>query len=94
MAPEVYESRNYSQASDIYALGMVLYCLLNQGNLPFPESGSSAAVSQLSGHVSASQGIVEQAFQRQPALHHQPVNTQKQHSESTALLLFIGYFRK
>lgn len=40
MAPEVYERRAYSQASDIYSLGMVLYCLLNHGNLPFMESGS------------------------------------------------------
>lgn len=40
MAPEVYASRNYSQASDIYSLGMVLYCLLNQGNLPFMDRGS------------------------------------------------------
>ena len=40
MAPEVYESRRYSQASDIYSLGMVLYCLLNHGNLPFMGTGS------------------------------------------------------
>lgn len=40
MAPEVYENREYSQASEIYALAMVLYCLLNEGKLPFMEYGA------------------------------------------------------
>ena len=39
MAPEVYADREYSQASEIYALGMILYCLLNHGNIPFLEMG-------------------------------------------------------
>lgn len=38
MAPEVYEARKYSQSSELYSLGMVLYSLLNRGNLPFMES--------------------------------------------------------
>lgn len=40
MAPEVYMRREYSQASDIYSLGIVLYCLLNHGKIPFMEMGS------------------------------------------------------
>lgn len=35
MAPEVRTERRYSQASELYALGIVLYCMLNQGRLPF-----------------------------------------------------------
>lgn len=34
MAPEVKSSFAYSKASDLYSLGMVLYCLLNHGRLP------------------------------------------------------------
>ena len=37
MAPEVYELRLYSQASDIYSLGILLYSLLNRGILPFAD---------------------------------------------------------
>ena len=37
MAPEVYRNRDYSQASDTYALGMLLYCLINYGCLPFTD---------------------------------------------------------
>ena len=40
MAPEVYGDQKYSQASETYSLGMVLYCLLNHGNLPFMKKGS------------------------------------------------------
>lgn len=34
MAPEVYHSRTYSQAADVYSLGILLYCLLSGGKLP------------------------------------------------------------
>lgn len=37
MAPEVYHGRRYSQASEVYALGMVLYTILNGGMLPFTD---------------------------------------------------------
>ena len=37
MAPEVKNRFAYSEASDIYALGMVLYCLLNYGRLPLTD---------------------------------------------------------
>lgn len=40
MAPEVYESRIYSQSSDIYSLGILLYSLLNCGVLPFANHNS------------------------------------------------------
>ena len=35
MAPEVYNNQPYGSAADIYALGLVLYWLLNQHRLPF-----------------------------------------------------------
>lgn len=35
MAPEVYQGKRYSQNVDIYALGIVLYKLLNKNRLPF-----------------------------------------------------------
>ena len=35
MAPEVYRERRYSQASEVYSLGLVLYSLLCGGQLPF-----------------------------------------------------------
>lgn len=37
MAPEVYHARQYSQASDVYSLGIVLYTILNNGMLPFAD---------------------------------------------------------
>lgn len=37
MAPEVYHGRRYSQVSEVYALGMVLYTILNHGMLPFTD---------------------------------------------------------
>lgn len=37
VAPEVYKHRRYSEASEIYSLGMILYCLLNRGKLPFAD---------------------------------------------------------
>ena len=37
MAPEVYYSGVYSQASEIYSLGIVMYSLLNNAKLPFME---------------------------------------------------------
>lgn len=42
-APEVYHKHQYSQASEIYSLGMVLYTLLNHGSLPFTERMSKPA---------------------------------------------------
>jgi len=35
MAPEVYHDQPYGSAADIYALGLVLYWLLNERRLPF-----------------------------------------------------------
>ena len=35
MAPEIHHFKEYSQAADVYSLGIVLYCLLNGGQLPF-----------------------------------------------------------
>ncbi len=41
MAPEVFAGLHYNNTVDIYALGMVLYQLLNNGRMPFlPASGS------------------------------------------------------
>lgn len=46
MAPEVYHNRPYGAASDLYALGMVMYWLLNEKRGPFlplpPELPSAA----------------------------------------------------
>ena len=39
MAPEVYREHRCSEQSEIYALGLVLYYLLNHGRLPFAEDG-------------------------------------------------------
>ncbi len=51
MAPEVYGSGIYGQASDIYSLGIVMYSLLNGGRLPFFEEGElrAAIMKRLSG---------------------------------------------
>ena len=35
MAPEVYQGKRYSQNIDLYALGIVIYKLLNKSRLPF-----------------------------------------------------------
>ena len=41
MAPEVFAGLHYNNTVDIYALGMVLYQLLNNGRMPFlPASGA------------------------------------------------------
>ena len=41
MAPEIFRGKSYNNTVDIYALGLVLYQLLNNGRMPFlPESGS------------------------------------------------------
>ena len=37
IAPEVYQKRAYSQCADVYSLGIILYCMLHQGKLPFGE---------------------------------------------------------
>lgn len=43
MAPELFNGEKYNITSDLYSLGIVLYKLLNNGNLPFvyPESNIS-----------------------------------------------------
>ena len=38
MAPEVYHRKAYSQAADVYSMGILLYCLLNGGQLPFGDA--------------------------------------------------------
>ena len=41
MAPEVFRGRSYNNTVDIYALGLVLYQLMNNGRMPFlPGEGS------------------------------------------------------
>lgn len=35
MAPEVYKNQNYDGRADMYSLGLVMYQLLNNGQLPF-----------------------------------------------------------
>ena len=41
MAPEIFRGQSYNNTVDIYALGLVLYQLLNNGRMPFlPESGT------------------------------------------------------
>ena len=41
MAPEIFRGRSYNNTVDIYALGLVLYQLLNNGRMPFlPAEGS------------------------------------------------------
>lgn len=47
IAPEVFIGRNYSEKSEMYSLGLVLYGLLNNMQLPFmPECGKEEANSQ------------------------------------------------
>lgn len=52
MAPEVYLGKNYKSNIDIYALGIVLYKLLNKNRLPFMNEEKLTA------------GSVERAFQK------------------------------
>ena len=41
MAPEIFRGKHYNNTVDIYALGLVLYQLLNNGRIPFlPSEGS------------------------------------------------------
>lgn len=43
MAPELYRDEDYDHRVDIYSLGMLLYSMSNQGQLPFyPENPTSA----------------------------------------------------
>ena len=48
MAPEIYNGRPYNNTVDIYALGLVLYQLLNKGRMPFmpfyPEEYTTADI--------------------------------------------------
>ncbi len=47
MAPEVYHDGKYSEGSELYALGMVLYSLLNHAKLPFEDCHSHEDALQL-----------------------------------------------
>ena len=41
MAPEIFRGQSYNNTVDIYALGLVLYQLLNNGRMAFlPDSGA------------------------------------------------------
>lgn len=41
MAPEIFQGRSYNHTVDIYALGLVLYQLMNNGRMPFlPQEGT------------------------------------------------------
>ena len=41
MAPEIFRGQSYNNTVDIYALGLVVYQLLNNGRMPFlPDTGS------------------------------------------------------
>lgn len=50
MAPEVFQGRGYDATIDLYALGLILYRLLNHGRAPFlplpPEPLTSVAVEE------------------------------------------------
>lgn len=52
-APEVVRDHRYSQAADVYSLGLILYSLLCGGQLPFTDSLSLAEASRrrLDGHA-------------------------------------------
>lgn len=44
MAPEIFQGRSYNNTVDIYALGLVLYQLMNNGRMPFlPDEGTYTA---------------------------------------------------
>lgn len=42
MAPEMYRGEQYDSRVDIYALGLVMYKLMNHNRLPFLKSGKTA----------------------------------------------------
>ncbi|EOS68493.1 hypothetical protein C818_03298 [Lachnospiraceae bacterium MD308] len=44
IAPEVYKNGDYSFSSDIYSLGIVLYCFMNNNRMPFLPSDVSVNI--------------------------------------------------
>ncbi len=55
MAPEVYNNQPQTRSTDVYSLGLLIYCLLNKNRLPFVnetstrEEEESAALKRLDG---------------------------------------------
>lgn len=47
IAPEALKHRLYNQTTDLYALGIVMYKILNQGVVPFSEKNTSPAIQDL-----------------------------------------------
>lgn len=76
MAPEVYHRRAYSQAADVYSLGILLYSLLCGGKLPYgdvypPHEATQKRMDglpvKLSGHSPELCALVEKACSFDPA---------------------------
>ena len=76
MAPEVFHSKAYSQTADVYSLGILLYCLLNQGRLPLTDRYAPHEATQkriegqsfrLEGYPESLCMVVDKACSYQPA---------------------------